>query len=148
MRDTGALLGPSHGTGEYQPRGEQGLLGGCSSWRDTVKARCIISSASSEEYKQRRSFCFFNLLFFFCAHHEGTNQDPKATVVSTCRKYSKTAFNWPCAEQQRTYGSTFVSTRVRQRKQEGVNEQVKCCRDPCTSILCFCFSSFFFVVSV
>ena len=43
---------------------------------------------------------------------------------------------------------TFVSTRVRQRKQAGMKEQVKSVAEShCTSILCFCFSSFFFVVS-
>ena len=58
-------------------------------------------------------FCFWTC--FFCAHHEGVNQAPIATV-STYHKHSRTAYNRPCTEQQSKYIS-IVSTRVRQRTQ-------------------------------
>ena len=63
-------------------------------------------------------FCLFFSCFstcFFCAQHEGTNQAPTATL-STYRKHSRAACNRPCTEQQSTYSSTFVSTRLLQRK--------------------------------
>ena len=60
------------------------LLGRYSTWRGNVKASCIISSAShmaSEEHKATTKFSFFEPAFFFCAHHEGTNQAPKANNI-------------------------------------------------------------------
>ena len=85
-------------------------------------------------------FAFFFNLLLFCAHHAGTNQAPKATV-STYRKHKRTAFNRPCTAQQSSYGSTFVSTRVRQRKQAGMKEQAQSCREP------FLYEYFMFLLS-
>ena len=115
-------------------------------------ASCIVSSAinsrmASEEHKTTK-FSFFELLFFFCAHHEGTNKpssESQHLLVRTYRKHSSTAFNRPCTEQQSTYSSTFVSTTVRQRnfaKQASMKEQVKCCREPYVNILGLCFPLF------
>ena len=54
--------------------------------------------------------CFWT--WFFHAQHEGTSQVPIAKV-STYRRHSRTA----CTEQQSALCTTFVLTRVRQRKQ-------------------------------
>ena len=85
-------------------------------------------------------FSFFFLTCFFCAHHEGTNQAPIATAVSTHRKHSRTACNRPCTEQQSTYSSTSVrSCRqecVRQRSKQA--DKSKCYREPpCTCIVSY-----------
>ena len=61
----------------------------------------------------------------------------KPPYLSRYRENSRTAFNRPCTEQPSTFSSTFVS-----------KERVKCRREPCTSILCFFFCSFFNVSSL
>ena len=148
VRDTGALLSPTHGTGEFQPRGEHDC------WRSTLLGETAAKAVSSAllgiiwppRNTNNHEVLFLNLLFFFCAHHEGTNQAPKTTAVSTYRKHSRTASNRPCTEQQSTFSSMFVSTRVRQGKQAGMKEHVKCCREPCTSEYFMFFSSLLFLL--
>ena len=124
VRDTGALLRPSHGTGEYQPRGEHDCWGGALLGD---KASCIISSATIWPPRNTNNEGFvFEPAFLLLNTKKHKPQAPKA-IVSTYRKHSRRAFNRPCTEQQSTYSSTFVSTRVRQRKQAGMKEQVRYC---------------------
>ena len=110
------------------------------------RACCIISSDChmyAGGSQTTTKFWFSNLLFFFCAHHAGTNQAPRATV-STYRKHKRTAFNRPCIERQSSCSSsTFVSTRVRQRKEASMKEQATSVAEShmIRSALCLFFSS-------
>ena len=107
------------------------------------RACCIMSSDCHMCRRRITKFWFSNLLFFFCAHHAGTNQAPRATV-STYRKHKRTAFNRPCIERQSSCSSsTFVSTRVRQRKEASMKEQATSVAEShmIRSALCLFFSS-------
>ena len=126
VRDTGAFLRPSHGTGEHQPRGEHDCWGG--TLLGEAMSKLAVSSAllaiwPPRNTKQPPSFHSSNLLFS-SAHTTKAQTKLRKPTISTYRKHSRTA-NRPCTEQQSTYSSTFVSARVRQRnfaKQAGTKE--------------------------
>ena len=119
----------------------------CSSWRQMLSA--LLATYWLPRNTNNEAFVF-EPAFVLLNTKKHKNQAPKA-IVSTYRKHSTTAFNRSCTEQQSTYSSTFMSTRVRQRKQVGMNEQARCCWDePCANkyevwevfiFLCFFFSS-------
>ena len=110
------------------------------------RACCIISSdchirSMQEDHKQPRSFGFRTCLLLRTPRRHKPSSDCH-TAVSTYRKQKITAFNRPCTEQQSSYSSTIVSTRVRQRKQAGMKEQAMCCREPLYEYLMLLFFLF------
>ena len=101
-----------------------------------------------QEHKQPQSFCFLNLLFF-CAHHEGTNQAPKATQyprTASTREYTSI---WPVQ-------SSRVDTVVRSCRPEYDNASKQAWRSKpkrvaesrCTSFFFFFFFSLIVVSSL
>ena len=68
-----------------------------------------------------RIFFIVNLLLLRIPRSEGTHQATIATLLSTYRKYSTTACNRPCTEQQK-YMSTAVSTFVSNRPQSATTQ--------------------------
>ena len=95
------------------------------------RACCIISSDChmQEDHKQPRGFGFQTC--FSSAHTpQAQTKLRKPQYLCKYRKHKRTAFNRPCTEQQSSDSSTFVSTRVRQRKHGGMKEQAKRCREP------------------
>ena len=128
---TQALFNPSHGTGEYQPRGEHD----CREVLFLERACCVMLIWMMLCHQlwlpyaggsQTTTKFWFSNLFFFCAHHAGTNQAPKATVSYVCTASTIEQPSIGPAQQQSSYTITFVSTRVRQRKHAGMKEQAKC----------------------
>ena len=67
MRDTGALLGPSHGTGEYQPRGEQDFWGGA--LLGETLSKLDVSSALLAPRNTNNDEVFVFLTCFFSSAH-------------------------------------------------------------------------------
>ena len=95
------------------------------------RASCIISSS-----EQPRSFCFWTCFFSFVGTAQTSSESHSSSVYSTYRKRSKV----------HTVSSTIVSTRARQRKQVGMKEQVKCCREPAMYEYTFSVSFFLFLL--
>ena len=121
LRDTPSLLSPCHDTGEYQPRGEHDCWGGALLGETNLVSPAQLPISRPRDIPSNHDIYNF-LSVFSCARHEGENQSPKATVT-TYRKHSRTTFNRPCTEQQSTYRSKFVLTRVWQRKHAVMEEQ-------------------------
>ena len=149
VRDTGALLSPSHGTGEYQPRGEHycwvgALLGD--------KASCIITALLAILWPPRNQTTKHYKFVFEPAFRLNTT---KAQTKFRKPQYLRTASTGeqpsigPAQQGSKVHtGNTFVSTRVRQPKQAGMKEQVRCCWEPCAMYEYYLKKMFFFPLSL
>ena len=105
VRDTGPLHSPSHGTGEYQPRGEHDCWGSALLGETLPKLLRAVSSAllamASEEHEQNREVFVFEPAFFLILRTPRRHKPSSAThSIYTYCKHSRTAFNWPGTEQR------------------------------------------------
>ena len=151
VRDTGALLSPSHGTGEYQPRGEHDCSGG-TLLGETIIVGCVSPALlrPPRNTNNHEDFRFWTC-FSSSAHTTKAQtklRKPQLTVVSTYRKNSRAAFNRPCTEKQ----STTVYVRVDQSEttQASTHERASQVLPRASHVRVFYvfFSSFFLCYSV
>ena len=150
VRDTCAPLSPIHGAGEYQPRVECDCWG-CALFGDTVKASVpalLLILSSSEEHKQPRSFCFLEPDFFLVRtprRHKPSSESHSLQYPRTARTAEQPSIGPARSSQVHAVVRSCRPGCDNPSKQAFKSKQVKCCREPCTGILCFFFSSFFAV---
>ena len=120
------------------------LLVRCSSWRGTVKGSCIIRSASHtrmafKEHKQLLSSCFWICFSSSVPTTKAQTKFRKPQYLRTAIAAEPPSTGHAQSSKAHTvdYSSTFVSTRVRQRKQEDMKENVKRCPEPCSLLLLY-----------
>ena len=135
VRDTGALLSPSHGTGEYQPRGEHDCSGG-TLLGETIIVGCV-SPALLRPPRNTNNHEDFRFWTCFSSSAHTTKAQTKLRKPQYLRT-ARTA-DQPSIGPAQSSKARTSSSRPRQRKQAGTEEQVKCCPEPWTFIYVYFF---------